>query len=235
MPVSRIYTAVTPSGAALLDTRRARGRWVFLNPTGAALWQRLADGTAVDAAVQELTAHWAVRGADPRQVHADLALLAQSFASARLDPATSAPPPARAPGTIRFTGTGRPPRTADRLAGTTGLAVALVLLRCLPVRTVIALVRAAHRLPFPPAAAEEADAVFAAVHSAARAWPGRAACAEESLGAFLAALLRRRRVHWVLGTRFAPAAAHAWIETADAVIGQNEADRAWPYTPALRV
>ncbi|MFF4534128.1 lasso peptide biosynthesis B2 protein [Streptomyces sp. NPDC001407] len=235
MPVSRIYTAITPGGAALLDTRRTRGRWVFLNPTGAALWQRLADGTTTEVAIKELTGHWAAHGADPQQVHADLALLAQSFAAASLDPATSARPPVPAPGAILFARPGRPPKTADCLAGAAGLAAALVLLRFLPVRTAIALARAAVRLPFPPAAPEEADAVFAAVHRAARAWPGRAACFEESLGAFLAALLRRRRVHWVLGARFAPAAAHAWIETAEAVIGQDEADRAWPYTPALRV
>lgn len=236
MPVSRrVYTAITPAGAAFLDTRRTRGRWVFLNPTGAALWQRLADGTPAETAIKELTAHWAMRGALPGQVQADLALLTQSFAAARLEPAASAPPAVPAPGTIRFTRPGWPPKTVDRLAGITGLAAALVLLRCLPVRTVIALARAGVRLPVPPAAPEEADAVFAAVHRAARAWPGRAACFEESLGAFLAALLRRRRVHWVLGVRFAPAAAHAWIETAEAVIGQDEADRAWPYTPALRV
>ncbi|MFI0742727.1 lasso peptide biosynthesis B2 protein [Streptomyces sp. NPDC021100] len=237
MPVShRLYTtAITPGGAALLDIRRAHGRWVFLNPTGAALWQLLADGIPAETAIKELTAHWTGRGADPGQVQADLVLLTQSFAAARLDPATSAPTPVPAPGAIRFAPPGMPPKTADRLAGITGLAAALVLLRILPVRTVITVARAAARLPLPPATPQEADAVFAAVHRAARAWPGRAACFEESLGAFLAALLRRRRIHWVLGARFAPAAAHAWIETADAVIGQDEADRAWPYTPALRV
>ncbi|MEU2855639.1 lasso peptide biosynthesis B2 protein [Streptomyces syringium] len=236
MPVSRrVYTAITPAGAAFLDTRCTRGRWVFLNPTGAALWQVLSAGVPAETAIKELTAHWAARGADPGQVRADLTLLTQSFAAARLDPATSAPPTLPAPDTIRFTTAGWPPKTADRLSGITGLAAALILLRCLPVRTVVALARVVVRLPFPPAAPQEADAVFAAVHRAARAWPGRAACFEESLGAFLAALLRRHRVHWVLGARFAPAAAHAWIETAEAVIGQDEADRAWPYTPALRV
>ncbi|MEU5431006.1 lasso peptide biosynthesis B2 protein [Streptomyces olivoreticuli] len=232
MPVSRLYAAVTPSGAAVLDIRRARGRWVFLNCTGAALWQQLATGTPPEDAINSLTAHWAARGGAPEQIRADLVLLVQALNAARLDPATSEPPPAPAPATVRFA---RPPRTRDRLAGAASLALALLLLRCAPIRAVITLARTASRLPCPPATPEEADALFAAVRAAARAWPGRAACAEESLGAFITALLYGRRVHWVLGARVAPAAAHAWIETADAIIGQDEADRAWPYVPALRI
>ncbi|MFF5131083.1 lasso peptide biosynthesis B2 protein [Streptomyces syringium] len=235
MPVKLLYAALTPAGAALLDLRHTRGRWLFLNPTGAALWQLLAAGTRPRDALDELTAHWTERGADPEQVRADLGLLTQSFQAARLDPAASAPPPPPAPATIRFVDGGWPPRTVDRLAGAAGFVAGLILLRCAPLRAVIALAGAAVRLPLPPASAGEADALFAAVHATARTWPGRAACAEESLGTFIAALLRGRRVHWVLGARFTPAGAHAWIETAHTVVGQDPADRAWPYTPALRL
>ncbi|WP_367141080.1 MULTISPECIES: lasso peptide biosynthesis B2 protein [Streptomyces] len=235
MPIKRLYAAITPAGAALLDLRRSRGRWVFLNPTGAVLWQRLTTGARPQDAIDELTAHWTARGADPDQVRSDLDLLTHSFHAARLDPATCAPPPPLPPSTIRFVHNGWPPGAADRLAGAAGFVLGLLLLRCIPIRTVIALAGAAVRLPLPPASADEADALFAAVHATARTWPGRAACAEESLGAFLAALLRGRRVHWVLGARFTPAGAHAWIETAHTLVGQDPADRAWPYVPALRV
>ncbi|MEU3186663.1 lasso peptide biosynthesis B2 protein [Streptomyces sp. NPDC006923] len=90
-------------------------------------------------------------------------------------------------------------------------------------------------MPRPAATAEQADLHFHAVRRAGRMWPGRVACLEESLAVYLAALLRGRRVTWVVGARTAPAAAHAWIETGGEVIGQDLPQRPWPYTPALRV
>ncbi|MFD0432054.1 lasso peptide biosynthesis B2 protein [Streptomyces zhihengii] len=88
-----------------------------------------------------------------------------------------------------------------------------MLLRCLPVRLVVRAARLAGRLPGRAASPEEADAVCTAVRRAAGWWPGRAACLEESLTAYLAAALIGRRVAWVLGARFAPQGAHAWIAT----------------------
>jgi len=61
------------------------------------------------------------------------------------------------------------------------------------------------------------------------------ACLEESLAAHFTAALTGRHVRWVVGARFAPHGAHAWIEAEDAIIGQDESDRVWPYVPALQV
>ncbi|WP_446040144.1 lasso peptide biosynthesis B2 protein [Streptomyces sp. SID1121] len=121
-----------------------------------------------------------------------------------------------------------------RLAGHLALFGALVLLRCLPVRFAVTAARAATRLPGRTATVEDAEAAVAAVRRAASWWPGRA-CLEESLAAHLTAALTGRRVGWVMGARFAPHAAHAWIEAAGHVIGQDEIDRVWPYVPALTV
>ncbi|OEV09348.1 hypothetical protein AN218_23080 [Streptomyces nanshensis] len=121
------------------------------------------------------------------------------------------------------------------MAGHAGLLLALALLRCLPIRIATTAARAVTRLPGRAALPLEADAAFAAVRRAARYWPGRAACLEESLAAFFAAALTGRRVRWVLGARFTPQGAHAWIEAGNAIIGQDESDRVWPYVPALTV
>ncbi|MET9932319.1 MULTISPECIES: hypothetical protein [unclassified Streptomyces] len=42
-----------------------------------------------------------------------------------------------------------------------------------------------------------------------------------------------RRVAWVLGARFVPQGAHAWIATTGAVHGQDPVDRVWPYWAVL--
>ncbi|OEJ23134.1 hypothetical protein AR457_37635 [Streptomyces agglomeratus] len=123
----------------------------------------------------------------------------------------------------------------SRLAAQVGLALALTLLRCTPLRFTIACARAAARLPGRAATVAEAEAIHAAIRRVARAWPGRAACLEESLAAFLACALTGRRARWVLGASLWPQGAHAWIETDGAVVGQAPEDRVWPYVPVLRV
>ncbi|MBU7598947.1 lasso peptide biosynthesis B2 protein [Streptomyces sp. P38-E01] len=144
-------------------------------------------------------------------------------------------PPARKTTQVRYVDSEPRPSARVRAAGHVGLATALVLLRCLPVRLVVHAARLAARLPGRTASPEEADAVCVAVRGAVGWWPGRAACLEESLAAYLAAALTGRRVTWVLGARFVPQGAHAWIATADAVHGQEPADRVWPYRAALSV
>ncbi|WP_405886497.1 lasso peptide biosynthesis B2 protein (plasmid) [Streptomyces sp. NBC_01384] len=115
------------------------------------------------------------------------------------------------------------------------MTLALFVLRLLPVRFAVAGARAATHLPGRAAPPREAEGTFAAVRCAARLWPGRAACLEESLAAHFAAALTGRRVRWVIGARFIPQGAHAWIEAGTAIIGQAETDRVWPYVPALQV
>ncbi|OKI50363.1 hypothetical protein AMK15_32710 [Streptomyces sp. MJM1172] len=138
------------------------------------------------------------------------------------------------PPTVHFPPAARP-ALRDRAAAGIGLTVALLLLRALPIRHVVTVARAATRLPGRPARAHEADAVLTAVRSAGAWWPGRVACLEESLACHLAAALTGHRVRWVLGARFAPRGAHAWVEADRLVIGQDEHDRLWPYLPVLLV
>lgn len=237
MTTPRLYTARLPGGsAAVMDIRAGRGRWQHLNTTAAALWHQLADGASPERAINDLTETFAGQGADADTVEADLAALAAQLRDLGLLGAPAAPAPDPGEPHIRpALPTHTPLGAADRAAGLAAMAAALLLLRCTPIRTSIAVARALARIPRRPAAADQADCLFAAVRRAARAWPGRAACLEESLACYLAAVLRGRRVTWVLGARTAPAGAHAWNEAGAEVIGQDAADRIWPYAPALRI
>ncbi|MFE2690160.1 lasso peptide biosynthesis B2 protein [Streptomyces mirabilis] len=228
-----VYAASSPDGIALMDIRTGRGQWRFLDPVGARLWQKITDGATPAAAINDLTAYWHSKGADPIQVRTDLTALAGDLE--RADLLHHAPPAAQADRTeVRFA-TPAPVGTAQRLAGHAGLLLALVVLRLLPIRFAIAGARAATFLPGRAALPHEAEVAFAAVRRAVRLWPGRAACLEESLAAHFAAALTGRRVRWVIGARFIPQGAHAWIEAGTTIIGQDETDRVWPYVPALQV
>ncbi|MEU9796439.1 lasso peptide biosynthesis B2 protein [Streptomyces sparsogenes] len=239
MPVTpQLYTARLPGGgAAVMDTRTRRGRWRHLNATAAHLWHPLTDGTPLEQALDHLIDHFTRQGADPNTARTDLTALATQLRQLGMlnTPAAPAPhPPGEQairpvlPETTRLT-------AADRAAGAAGLAAALLLLRCAPIRIPIATARRLARVSLPPATTEEADLLFWAVRRAGRSWPGRVACLEESLGCFFAAYMRGRRLTWVIGARTAPAAAHAWVQAHDEVIGQDPAERVWPYQPALRI
>ncbi|WEH37945.1 lasso peptide biosynthesis B2 protein (plasmid) [Streptomyces sp. AM 4-1-1] len=228
-----VYAAPSPDGIALMDIRAGRGQWRFLDPVGARLWQKITDGTPPAAAVDDLTAYWHGKGADPAQVRTDLTALADDLE--RADLLHHAAPAAQPDRTeVRFTTLVRV-STAQQLAGHAGLFVALLLLRLLPIRIAVAGARVVTFLPGRAALPQEAEAAFAAVRRAARFWPGRAACLEESLAAHFAAALTGHRVRWVVGARFIPQGAHAWIEAGTAIIGQDETDRVWPYVSALQV
>ncbi|MFF4484562.1 lasso peptide biosynthesis B2 protein [Streptomyces sp. NPDC021218] len=240
MPVTttpRLYTArLAGGGAAVMDVRTGRGRWQHLNSTAALLWHRVIEGTTPEQAAKELAATFTGVGADPNDVRADLDALLNQLRELGLLPGPTAPAPEHDVMQVRpALPADTPLGAADRAAATLALAAALLLLRCAPIRTSIAVARAVARLPLRPADPERADRLFAAVRRATRAWPGRAACLEESLACYFAAALRGRGVAWVIGARTAPAAAHAWIETPGQVIGQDPGDRLWPYAPALRI
>lgn len=228
-----VYAAPSTDGIALMDIRAGRGQWRFLDPVGACLWQKITAGAPPAAAIDDLTAYWRNKGADPAQVRTDLTALADDLQRADLlHHAAAAAQPERTE--IRFA-TPAPVSAAQQLAGHAGLFMALLLLRLLPIRIAVAGARAATFLPGRAALPQEAEAAFAAVRRAARLWPGRAACLEESLAAHFAAALTGHRVRWVIGARFVPQGAHAWIEAGTAIIGQDESDRVWPYVPALQV
>ncbi|MEV7834954.1 lasso peptide biosynthesis B2 protein [Streptomyces subrutilus] len=231
MSSSRLHAARGPAGAALLDL--ATGRWTALDPIAATLLDLPAAAPERAAAIKDATARWAATGADPDRVRADL-----TRAAAELDRLRAGRPvhylPAGPPPTVRSVSTARP-ALRDRATAGIGLACALLFLTALPIRHVVTAAHLAARLPGRPARVQGADAVLAAVRSAGTWWPGRVACLEESLACHLAAALTGRRLQWVLGARFAPHAAHAWVEADRHVIGQDEHDRLWPYLPILTV
>jgi hypothetical protein len=233
----QLYTAWLPGDAAVvMDIRAGRGRWQHLNPTAAALWLRLVAGAEPERAADDLAAALAGHGADEAVVRSDLSLLLAQMRDLGLLDGRTAPVPAHGETRVRpVFAAGNRLRTADRVAGVLALAVALLLLRCAPIRTGIAAARLLGRLPLRPADPDRADRLFAAVRRAAAGWPGRAACLEESLACYLAAVLRGRGVAWVIGARTAPAGAHAWNEAHGQVIGQDADERPWPYAPALRI
>ncbi|MEE1798092.1 lasso peptide biosynthesis B2 protein [Streptomyces sp. JV176] len=228
-----VHYTQTEHGTAVLDTRAGRGRWRFLDPVSTQLWNLITEGTPVHTGIDAVTGHWAARGIDASRARTDLSRVAAELARAGLPgPATRTPPPTGSPLVLAATtDTGR---ARDRAAAYTALALALTLQRCAPVRWTLAAARAAARIPGRPATSAQAQILHAAVRHAGRLWPGRAACLEESLGTFLAAAFTGLRVRWVLGAGFVPHSAHAWTETLDgAVVGQDEADRVWPYVPVL--
>ncbi|MQS38413.1 lasso peptide biosynthesis B2 protein [Streptomyces katsurahamanus] len=226
-----IYAARSPAGAAVLDL--ATGRWKVLDPIAAGLLDLPTGRREREAAIEEATAHWAATGADPDRVRADLTRVAADLDHLRADRTVHSAPPTPPPA-VRFAPTARPTARSRAAAGV-GLAAALLLLRILPIRHVVAVARAAARLPGRPARVQDAEAVLAAVLAAGAWWPGRVACLEESLAVHLAAALTGHPVRWVLGARFVPHGAHAWVVADGHVIGQDENDRVWPYLPVLTI
>ena len=98
------------------------------------------------------------------------------------------------------------------------LVVAVVLVR-MPFGVSYALVRAVHgRWCVGEVGAGTARRMVMAVSVAARWWPGRAACLEESHAVVLLADALRRRLTWVLGARTDPYRFHAWVETGDQAV-----------------
>ncbi|MFE7462579.1 lasso peptide biosynthesis B2 protein [Streptomyces sp. NPDC057499] len=234
MTSAGVYAALGPEGIALMDARHGKGRWRFLDPVGSQLWLTITGGTAPEAAVELLTTRWQDKGADAARVRADLGALAADLERARLLQPAARPLTTRDGAEIRFE-TAVPVGLVSRAAGHVALFGALVLLRCLPVRFALTGARAVTRLPGRAATVAQAEEAFTAVRRAARMWPGRAACLEESLAAHFTAALTGHRVRWVIGARFTPHGAHAWIEADGSVIGQDETDRIWPYVPTLQV
>lgn len=111
--------------------------------------------------------------------------------------------------------------TLMTITGLAALTAALLMLRCLPLRMVLISATAIGRLGTHPAAEPIALDAVASCQRAARWYPGRAACLENSLAAFIALALRGYRADWCIGCRLGPAEAHAWIETASGPVGES--------------
>lgn len=92
------------------------------------------------------------------------------------------------------------------------LIATCLIVRCFSFRIQLALVRATRRWCRRVAGSQEAAATVATVDWAARRYPGRAACLEQSLTAVLLAAAVGRRLDWCLGAAPDPYRFHAWVE-----------------------
>jgi hypothetical protein len=125
---------------------------------------------------------------------------------------------------IEMTGAAtRPDLTVSATAsGFAALALALLALRCLPLRMVFAVATVIGCLIICPAPEPVALDAIASCQRAARWYPGRAACLELSLASFIALALQGYRADWCIGCRFGPVETHAWIETACGPVGEPD-------------
>lgn len=105
-----------------------------------------------------------------------------------------------------------PDRLSDRLTALITCAAALLLLRCVPLRLLLAVARTLKRTTRTTPGPADLARLHTAGQWAARGFPCRFACMEESLAGFLFAVVHRWRMDWCIGARLAPFQAHAWLE-----------------------
>lgn len=132
--------------------------------------------------------------------------------------------------------TARTGTAAERTAAWLGLAAAVVLLR-LPFRHTTRAARLARRFGRRPLGPATAETLVGAVAHAGRRWPVRVACAEQSLGAVLAAAILRRRLVWCLGVRFSPPPVeyHAWAHLPGHGPVSEYTEGGWHHHTALEI
>jgi hypothetical protein len=111
---------------------------------------------------------------------------------------------------------------SQKVAGLGALALATLTLRCLPLRVTLAAATAIGCLGIRSATEVAAVDAVTSCRWAARWYPGRAACLETSLAAFIALALRGYRADWCIGCRLGPAEAHAWICIASGPVGERD-------------
>jgi hypothetical protein len=206
-------------GVVILDI--AAGEWIALNPTAGDLWRSWESGAGFERGVTEVASRYPEV---PREaIRSDAQRLAQDLFSR---------------GLMTMVAGGAATVMADsgsagsvRERGLSWLAVAgawlslLIASACVATsfRASYALVRASrktwcHRLPAP----EQAGHAVAAVSVAARLYPGRAACLEQSLAVVLLAAMRRWRLDWCVGSAPDPYRFHAWVEVAGQVVASPD-------------
>jgi hypothetical protein len=221
------YRSYEPRGVVILDVEE--GEWVVLNELASELWRNWAAGTGTDDAVRTVAARHP--GTSPEDIRADALhlhddLVRRRYLRAAAPGVSAAIQQSRAVGDVPLSpsrsvgaamaappaGTARPrPGWFRRLLALVFITLAHILLR-ISFRGCLALVQGSRRswcrdvLP-PDGASRTVDAV----QWAARWFPGRAACLEQSLAAVLLALVARRRLDWCLGSAPDPYRFHAWV------------------------
>jgi hypothetical protein len=216
------YQSQDHGGVVILDT--AEGEWLALNATAGEFWRAWGAGAGFEDGLRLVAARYPQ--VPPAALRADAERLMDEFRERKLltdggVQAGSGAPAEAAP----VTGGGEAvmaepaspagrPRPGWRRGGP-ALCVLLatcLIVRCCPFRVQVAVARAARRLARRPATSGEGAAVVAAVDWAARRYPGRAACLEQSLAAVLLAAARGWRLGWCLGAVPDPYRFHAWVE-----------------------
>jgi hypothetical protein len=227
-------------GVVILDT--SRGKWLALNATAGEFWRAWEVGCGFEAGVRAVAARYPRMPlesllADGRHLMDELihrGLLTTSTSPAPRPPSTLPEMPGNETGVARSAtgpvGTAATTRGTALMAETAapaelprpgwgrgGLALCFLIATCLIVRCFsfriqLALVRATRRWCRRGAGSKEAAATVATVDWAARRYPGRAACLEQSLTAVLLAAAAGRRLDWCLGAAPDPYRFHAWVE-----------------------
>jgi hypothetical protein len=206
-------------GVLVLDT--AAGCWLALNPTAGEFWRSWDGGAEFEEAVADVAA----RHPDVPQalVRTDAErLLGELFTLGLIE----AVPPVD--GRLAGTGMAEQAEFAGPKPGwprvgvaTIFLLVAALLVMC-SFRLSYLVVRASRRKWCHQAATpSQARATVTAVSRAARHYPGRAACLEQSLAAVLLAAASRRRLDWCLGSATDPYRFHAWVEVAGQAVSAS--------------
>ena len=217
------YRSYEPGSVVILDADE--GEWVVLNELAGELWRNWAAGTGTDEALRSVAARHP--GIAPEDIRADALHLHDDLVRRRYFRESASTVSAAAPQSLapvppsRSVGAAMAAPPADRARPRPGwlrsllalvfLALAHILLR-LSFRRSLALVRRSRRswcrdVPRLDGASRTVDAV----QRAARWYPGRAACLEQSLAAVLLALVARRRLDWCLGSAPDPYRFHAWV------------------------
>lgn len=198
-------------GVVILDT--AAGLWMALNPTAGDFWRSWQSGAGFEEGVAEMAARYP--DIPLESIRADAEDLVQDLCSRGLIEAVPKNVLGVAADMAEDSAT-----TLPRLPwylvviAMLALVVASVLLR-FSFRASFRLVQTSRRSWCRCGASpRQAIVTVAAVSQAARWYPGRAACLEQSLAAVLVEAIRRRRLDWCLGSMPDPYRFHAWVEVA---------------------
>ncbi|HUZ53476.1 MAG TPA: lasso peptide biosynthesis B2 protein [Streptosporangiaceae bacterium] len=215
-PENVFYYSHDHGGVIMLDT--ASGSWIALNATASDLWRSWASGSGFDDGVAAVAARHP--DVPHRSILADAeSLISELTARGLMDAAPAEAASDAVPGSgvamaepERVLNHGRLRRPLRSGVAFSCLVLASLLVRC-SFRAAVRLVSASRRR-WCRASSDlgAARRTVAAVGTAARYYPGKAACLELSLAAVLLAAVRRRRLDWCLGSATDPYQFHAWVE-----------------------
>jgi len=203
-------------GILMLDM--AAGRWMALNATASDLWRSWRSNCHFEESVTRVAAKYPE--VPYMTIRADAESLLREMTSRGLMnalPALSTLPGKSRPGVTMAEIEQATQRWHRLQAVRIFMAFICVLAACLLLRysfhAAVRLVRASRRSWCRRSTdAGVARRTVAYVATAARYYPGRAACLELSLAAVILAAIRRRRLDWCLGSAIDPYQFHAWVE-----------------------